>query len=197
MATGITLSGWNEFEGKIKNLVPGAARVVTAYAKDAGLQWAQLAKRAAPKDQGAIIRQISSFVVSADLMKTGVTVDTVSPAAHSRFVEWGTKKRKQVPPELASYEASLSYKKTGDYYDFLNAILDWVKRKGISDVTNSYTGKKVGGKAAKENLVVLAEAIAFSIIRHGTRPHPFFFIHKPAIEKALMERIQTYLNKPQ
>ena len=87
-----------------------------------------------------------------------------------------------LPSDWQTFAASYKGKGNGDYYDFLNAILDWVKRKGLSDVTNSYTGKKVGGKAAIENQVVLAEAIAWSILKKGIKAQPFLY---PASQQAL------------
>jgi hypothetical protein len=73
--------------------------------------------------------------------------------------------------------------------------LDWVKRKGLHHVTNSYTGKKVGGKAAQENLLAVAEAIAFSIIRHGVHPHPFFFQHLPWAREELIKRSENVVKQ--
>lgn len=186
----IKLSGFAEFNKKLNALPKSINSNAAAAVKDAGLQWVQLAKRAAPKDQGTIAGKITTLA-------TATKSEVFSNAYHSRFLEFGTKKRKNVPAELVAYESSLGYQRIGDYYDFLNAILDWVKRKGISDVVNSYTGKKVGGKAAKDNQVVLAEAIAFSIIRHGIKPQPFFFKHSVEVEKLLKERLAKFLNKVQ
>ena len=179
--------GFDKFKIKVQNLQGKIEDYATAKVVDAGKEWAALAKRAAPIDQRTLRSEISSF--TSGVMEASV----VSPAAHSRFVEWGTKGKKIVPSDLVAYESSLSYQRSGDYYDFLNAILDWVKRKGISNVKNSYTGKNVGGKAAKENLLAVAEAIAFSIMRHGIKPHPFFFIQRPVVEGKLMSDIKKYV----
>jgi len=184
MSNEIRLTGFKEFQAKLKQMPKTVQSKADSISFDAAKQWAQLAKRAAPVDQGKLRGSISSSFKGAGIS------EVVSPAAHSRFVEWGTKGKKVVPSDLVSYESQLGYQKTGGYYDFLNAILDWVKRKGISAVTNSYTGKKVGGKAAKENLVVVAEAIAWSILKKGINGHPFFFPQKPIVESEMVKKMK-------
>lgn len=185
MANTVELKGFAEFDAKLKGAEAKILQRAAAVVKDSGLLWVRLAKRSAPKDQGRISGAISSI-------STGTTAEVVSPTKYSRFVEFGTKRKKQVPSELVAYEKSLGYEKSGDYYDFLNNILDWVKRKGIHGVVNSYTGKTV---KTKENLIVLAQAIANSIMRHGIKPQPFFFIHKPEVEKHLLTEAGKFLKK--
>jgi len=181
--------GFNEFRTKLNNLPKNMEKVVGDHVRDAALDWEQRAKNAAPVDQGSVARGITSA-------KTGPMQATVySNSQHSRFMEFGTKRRKKVPPELTSYESSLQYSKTGDYYDFLNSILDWVKRKGIGVTYSVATRRK--NRQPKDEYLAIAQAIADSIIRNGVRPHPFFFKQKPLVEKELMEKVERYLNTPQ
>ena len=189
MSNEIRLTGFKEFEAKLKALPQKLQVTADSYVKDAALEWVQLAKTTAPRDQNGIAGRISSYR-SGDL-----SYDVVSPANYSRFVEWGTKKYKNVPSDLANYEAGLGYQKSGDYYDFLSAILDWVKRKGIGVTYKVATRRK--NRQSKDEYLAIAQAIANSISRHGIKPQPFFFIHKDGIEKTLFARLQKLLNTPQ
>jgi HK97 gp10 family phage protein len=182
MAFNLNIVGLKELQIKVSNLRKSGLRKEVNHVLEAGAKtFVRNAKRDAPVDFG-VLRNLITYE------KTGQSsFSIVSGANYSAYIEFGTRSRAVVPADLQTYASQFRGKGVGDYYDFLNAILDWVKRKGLSDVTNSYTGKKVGGKAAKENLVVLAEAIALSILRHGIKPHPYFFkqraIVKPMIEK--------------
>lgn len=182
----IRLEGFKEFNGKLNQLPKRLQSRSSAIVKDVASQWARDAKRAAPKDQGKLIGQIQAVKVN------DTTYEVISPSAYSQYVEFGTKRRKNTVingVDYSSYAQTLGYKKTGDYFDFLNSILDWVKRKGLSRVVNSYTGRAVGGRAAKENLIVLAQAIANSIMRHGIKPHPFFFLQRAAADARLRDEL--------
>ncbi len=143
----------------------------------------------APLDQGEL-RNLITYSRESEM-----NYKVVSSAEWSAYVEWGTRTRVQIPSDLTGYASKFKGKGTGDYYDFLNNILDWVKRKGLSNVTNSYTGKKVGGKAAKENLIVLAEAIAWSILKKGVHPHPFFFKQRAVVYKQLRADLKEVIKE--
>lgn len=165
-----------KLKGMEKELAESVDQVLNANA----VEIATKAKKLAPVDMGGLRGSINPDV-SKPLSKS-VSVNVF----YAPFIEFGTGKYAaayvgSLPPDWAAMALKFKGKKGGgDYFDFLNNILDWVKRTGLSTVVNSYTGKKVGGKAAKENLVVLAEAIAWSILRKGVKPHPFLF---PAYEQ--------------
>lgn len=187
MPTTVTISGFKEFADKCKNISENMVQELDEAAKFAAATWEERAKLDAPKDVGFLAGGISSTQIRLG------EYEIVSAKEYSAYMEWGTKGKVHVPAELSAYASQFKGKGVGDYYDFLNAILDWVKRKGLSTVINSYTGKKVGGKAAKENLVVLAEAIALSILKKGVNPHPFFFIQKPLVEKQFLSDIRQIM----
>lgn len=187
--TSIRTIGFKEFQNKLKDLPAKINTRLDSYCYDAAKEWSGLAKRSAPKDQGALIRGIDAVKIS------DAHYEVISPAAHSRFIEWGTKKKKMVPADLQSYEATIPYQRTGDYYDFLNAILDWVKRKGIGRTYNIQTRRK--NMQSKDEFLMIAESIALSIMRHGVSPQPFFFPHKTPVTNKLIDKSQKYLNTQQ
>jgi HK97 gp10 family phage protein len=124
------------------------------------------AKQRAPKDFGAL-QQMTNYKKEAN----GNFV-MFSNARYAPFVEFGTRGKVRVPPELSSYAQQFKGMKWGDYYDFLNSILDWVKRKGLARITNSYTGRS---RTKKADLLMVANAVAWSILKKGIKPQPFFF----------------------
>jgi hypothetical protein len=146
----------------------------------------------APRDQGVLISQLSS-------KRNGdMDYEAVSGAEWSAAIEWGTRMRVQIPPDLTTYASQFKGKPTGgDYYDFLNAILDWVKRKGIVSRYSVKTQKEITkySKDDNERLLDTAQAIANSIIRHGIHPHPFFFIQREPIYKQIIKGASPALQK--
>ena len=180
MSTSITLSGFKEFQGKLQRLPKQLMEEVDGEVQYAAETWAGLAKRAAPKDVGFLAGQIDAKAVSVG------NWEVVSNAEYSAYVEWGTKSRAKVPADLQGYASQFKGKGRGDYYDFLKSILEWVERKGIASRFSVRTKKKLKAtKADNDRILAAAEAIAFAILRHGVKPHPYFFIQIPIVEKQL------------
>ena len=182
MSATVTFNGWGEFQSKLKALPQVLFDEIDGECMDAAGEWEELAKLDAPKDQGFLSQNIKPYQVGL------MHYEVVSGSEVSAVMEWGTGSRMKVPSDLQSYASQFKGQPSGgDYYDFLNAILDWTKRKGIG---GNYKGsiEKLSSKK-KDQLVETAEAIAFSIIRHGVRPHPFFFVQQPIVEKNLFDRI--------
>lgn len=151
-----------------------------------------LAAEDAPRDQGVLISQLSS-------KKNGnMDYEAVSGAEWSAAIEFGTRSRIQIPPDLTQYAAQFIGKPDGgDYFDFLNAILDWVKRKGIVSRYSVKTKKEITkySKDDNERLIDTAQAIANSIIRQGIHPHPFFFKQREPIYKQIIQDCSPALQK--
>ncbi len=169
----VSYIGFNEYLARIKAAPAKLQKEVDAEVNKAADMFRDTAKRDLASqggDRGTLMKSIA--VVKEDTLKYRVSANVF----YAPYVEFGTKKKVSITPGFEDVAASAKgLPKRGDYYDFLNSILDWVKRKGLHNIKNSYTGKNVGGKAAKENLVVLAEAIAWSIMKNGIAPKPFFF----------------------
>ena len=149
------------------------------------------AKRLAPGDFGKL-RQSIKHNIGEPLMKT-----VYSELHYAPYIEFGTGKKvfkikggDEVPSKYRAYAAKFKGKGKGDYYDFLNAILDWVKRKKLAQITNSYTGRK---RTSKADLLLVAETVAWHILKNGIPAQPFLI---PAYEKErpkLIKRIQQLL----
>ena len=97
MSSGVNVIGFKEFQAKLKNLPKEISAIADAYVQDAGLQWEQRAKRAAPVDTGLL----RGGIVSAK--KGEMTVEITSNQLYSPYVEWGTGTRVKVPADLQAY----------------------------------------------------------------------------------------------
>jgi len=124
------------------------------------------AKRDAPKDQGLLVNEISSF------QDKPLTWSLVSQASYSAFVEFGTRSNVVIPPGLEAeaakfrggFDSSISAKQ---------AIFQWCARHGID--------KKFW------------YPIFVKIMVQGIRPHPFFFKQLEAEKPQLLNRLQQIL----
>lgn len=165
MPTNIKLSGFKEFDTKLKNLPAVVTKEVDSVIQVGGSTWESLAKRSAPVDQGRLRAQITNRKTGE--MKNEVT----SPVEYSAFVEWGTKRKVSVPADLQAYASQFRGGKGGGNAKAL--IYEWMKRVGIPPEAQYW--------------------VFLSIIVNGIRPHPFFFIQKPTVEKQLIGDIKQIL----
>lgn len=97
MSNGVNIIGFKEFQAKLKRLPNDLQTLADVYVQDAGLEWAQRAKRAAPKNFGQLAGNINSE-------KTGnMRSEITSGKLYSPYVEWGTGTRVSVPANLQTY----------------------------------------------------------------------------------------------
>lgn len=165
----ISLKGYDELQKRLKKVDATVKREVGLEVQDAGNNWSRLAKLAAPTDQGRLKNEITS-------KKTGpMSAEPVSAAEHSAYIEWGTLTKVKVPAELAAYAAQFKGSGSGDG-TAKQKIYAWMKRVGISK--------------DRQYMVFIA------IITKGIRPHPYFFIQRPIVEKQYIENIKRILLTP-
>lgn len=169
MPTGIDLKGFKEFQKKLENLPHELEEEIDAEVADAGKLWEQRAKQDAPVDQGLLRSQIR-FDKTKNL-ESQIT----SPVDYSAYIEWGTKSRASVPAEIASYAEQFRGGK-GNGGEAKKMIFAWMDRVGIP-------------KEAQYPIFI-------SIITKGIKPHPYFFIQQPIVEKELIGHIQSILKTP-
>ncbi len=166
MPTTVTLSGWKEFEDKLKAMPKILEKEFDAEVRYVAEEWAGLAKRDAPKDQGTLAGEI-------DAEHKGNMVSIVtSHAEYSAYLEWGTKTRVQVPADLQSYAAQ--FRSGRNPGGAKKMIFAWMERVGIP----------------KEKQWI----VFMSIIIKGIHPHPFFFIQVPLVNAELIKRAKVILN---
>lgn len=165
----ISLTGMNGFKDAFKTFEKTVVKEVGFEIQDASNQWAQLAKSAAPTDQGRLKGEITAK------KKGELESETISQAAHSPYLEFGTLSKVRVPADLASYAAQ--FRGTGAKgQNAKRAIYAWMDRVGIPKERQWF--------------------LFISIITNGIRPQPFFFPQKPIVEKLLFANIKKIMDKP-
>lgn len=148
------------------------------------------AKRAAPKDMGNLAGGINYKEVNKTLF------EYFSQAEYSGFDEFGTKRRRKMPPEVQKLGIQFSTaKSSGTAEQALTFITAWVKRKGIRFESASVF--KSGKKAGKNKLLSYEET-AYFIFHHimlvGIKPRPFFFPAMLNETPLLQKRLEQIIN---
>jgi hypothetical protein len=150
MARGVRLEvkGLNRIVKKFDHLaqyvVEEADPVFALHANE----YVNLSVSSAPRDQGLLIQEISSYKEEGDLSYT-----VVSGAEWSAFIEWGTRSRVQIPADLVAYAAQFKSKSVSSQ-DAKKAIYEWCRRKGIPEEA--------------------WWSVFINIMTIGIYPHPFF-----------------------
>lgn len=180
---------FREYEDSLRSAGPKLKQLADIEANATSQEIANKARGKAPVDLGKL--RASIFADGAD----GKYKITAS-ANYAAYVEFGTRRKVSVPTNLSEYAAQFKGKGTGDYYDFLNAILDWVKRKGLVDRTNPKTGRPIKKYTRDDNdrLVAVAERIAIRIIQNGIKAQPFLFPSVDEEQPKFFERVKNILN---
>lgn len=186
----VDLGGLRELKKQIRNIPKLKAKEVDAEIKDAMEIMVRNAKTDAPKDHGGsgLEGGITYDRGSAPLLDWVMS----SNVFYSVYMEFGTKRRYQPIPGVdpSEFKATGEGKTGKGFYD---SILEWVKRKGFA------AEKTKSGKASKSLSSQIAQeqaafTIYLSIIRHGVKPHPFFFKQLDIVKPKLIKNIQSVLN---
>lgn len=191
MAKGIFIEvrGLQQLQKKLGKFAPNLINAVDAELLAAAKEYANLAIDAAPKDQGLLVQGIGAK--RNKVMES----ETYSHAFYSAYLEWGTKSKVQVPPDLQSYAAQ--FRGTGKpQHAFFEHILAWVHRVGITARYSVKTRQRLkGGKADKEREYQAARAIYYSILKYGIKAQPFFFQHREKVYAELRKRLPVVVQK--
>lgn len=200
--------GAKAFDDAIKQFPRQISSVLTANAEDI----VRNAKRAAPADMGQIRQGISAD--NSNLLKKVIT----SHAPYSAYMEFGTgryaaKYVATLPPTYQAFASQFRGKTGGGFHEFVNAILDWVIRKGLAATYSVKTRKRQGSLSVSsthntgqkgykikdefERAMDLAYAIATNILRNGVHPHPFlipaFIKQQKQLKREMLEAVVTLM----
>jgi hypothetical protein len=171
------LKRFKSFPAKLQTQVKGELKLASEEVK-------RNAVKDAPGDVGKLRQSIVVNHESGTSSTVSVTV------GYGGYIEWGTKKKARVPSELAAYAARFKGATTSPTGLKLNdAILAWVKRKGIGGLYSVKTRKRSNSKASKENMKQVAFLIASKIRKEGIKPRPYFFKNVFAVRDKLVQRI--------
>jgi hypothetical protein len=155
----------------------------------------RLAKTKAPVNNGKLRGAINADYATKTSMKASVSVDVV----YAAYVEFGTRGYagsyvSSLPNDWQTYASSFKGKSgSGTMDDFLNAIIDWVKDKGLAGTYSVKTQRRTGAKDARElQDIEVAYPIALAILRKGIKPQPYLFPAVVEANESLKQRLQKY-----
>ena len=173
MAFVVSLSGMKQLEGKLNNLNTVLKQDVGDEINASALKIQNQAKRLAPVNFGQLRGSISTEKIS------DLTHAVEAKASYAAYVEFGTGPQTNVPADFQGYAQQFKGKSEGKFKDFVEALLLWIKRKGIGN------GKNDKG---------LAYIIALSILRKGMRPQPFLVPAYEMEKPKLIQRLNKLIN---
>jgi HK97 gp10 family phage protein len=167
--------GFEKLYAKFKSVNEAARTEIKDEFNASALKIQSTAKKLAPVNFG----QLRNSIVLSEVGDESNFVFTVSAKAkYSPYVEFGTGPKVSVPANYSEYAAKFKGNKGGTFKEMVDALILWVRRKGI------------GGGNDKATAYVIAR----SILRKGLRPQPFLI---PAFEQEkpkLLKRIKQILN---
>lgn len=147
------------------------------------------AKKAAPADE----RRLAQSITSKEVSKTQFEV--VAQSLYAGYMEFGTKSKTVVPAGLESIASGLKGSVSGSGSLF-EAILGWVKRKGVSGRFSVKTKRRLGNKASKDQEdKTAAYLISAKIRKYGVAPKPYFYKQIPPAEKRLRNRVANMIQQ--
>jgi hypothetical protein len=119
----------------------------------------------------------SSMVV----VKQGRDYYVMNTAYYSPFIEFGTGVQINVPAEWTAYASSFKHTSRGTFEQFVQALVEWAKRKGIQVDDDDY-----------ENF---AFWVAIKILQNGQEAKPFFYPAYDEVRTALLKRIKLIVKQ--
>lgn len=164
----VEIKGLKALKKKLIDIPDRVVEEVEPIMYEAANDFANRAIADAPRDQGILIQEISSY--QEGKLKFAV----VSGAEWSAFIEWGTRSRVQVPADLQAYAAQFKALRLGGK-EVKRKIFEWCKRVGIPEEFWYPT--------------------FIAIMTKGIHPHPFFFKQREPVYKKLVADLKPALKK--
>ena len=193
MSFKVDLKGFKELESKLRNLPAKSEAVLRDELAAFGQNTVADAKRNLTTekaiDEGFLRNSISA---QFPITSKGFAVEIVVAADYAAYVEFGTRKFaaqyvSSLPPDWQTFAAKFKGGGGGGSYEqFLQRIMEWVKRKGFA-AERTKSGGKSQSKSSIEAQEQAAYLIARSIMKNGIKQKPFLY---PAVEKNKIELIK-------
>ena len=207
MADRITFSinGIDKLKERIKSMDQKVKDALAMELRESALKIQRDAKRNAPVDMGTLR---NSIYMDYDYQKNKLTYKVGASASYAPYIEFGTGGSVKVDPKYASYALKFKGKAAngGTLDEFMLALMDWVRRKGLAGTYKAKTYDirtrradnvvRTGGKAQRmsEDFDV-AFAIMLKILKKGINPQPFLLpayeAEKPNLVKKIKQAIKN------
>lgn len=187
----IEVKGLAELQSYMSKLNNGQRKVIKQEFKDAGNEIVNKMKRDVPVDQARLKNSIS-YMMNGD-----ADIEIVAQSSYAPFMEFGTKGKFSASAEVQSYAATFKNYKGDGSVKVLDALTNWVKRKGLVATYSIKTKKRSSRTNAEANREKKAAwAIFWSIKHKGVTPQSFFFRTKSGqsriteIQKNISQRLE-------
>jgi len=185
MSIAIKIKGLDEVIAKFDKIAQETADEVNASLDGFGgavVKNAKLLVSTNSSDEGGLLGSIDSTVNS-------LSVTITSNRNYAAYIEFGTRKFaasyiSSLPSEWQAYAGTFRGDKTGDsgdFNDFVQAIMAWAQRKGIGALKTK-SGRNSQSAASYDSMQQAAYWIALNILQNGIRPKPFLY---PSIVREL------------
>ena len=185
----LNLSGVERLEKRLKDLSTGIGKDIVDELSASTMNIEKKAKRNAPVNLGTLRQSIHAVSDSA------LTHKVIVDVSYGAYVEFGTGGEVSIPSGYEQYAAQFMGKTGGKFIDLINALAEWVKRKGISGTYSVKTQRRTGSKSVRNSEDrAVAYAIAIKILRNGLKAQPYLI---PAYEEEkpkLIKRLKDILN---
>lgn len=146
------------------------------------------AKKDAPTDE-ARLKQSITVTEPGNL-----TFEVVAQTSYAGYLEFGTKTRASIPAGLENIASQLKGP-GGGQGNPIDALQQWVKRKGLAGTFSAKSRRRLGNKATKDQQDrQVAYVIWRKIKKVGIKPHPFFFKQMAPAEERLRKRLAAIIN---
>lgn len=189
-----SINGINDVVKELKTMSDDVNKRVIEEVYSSALNIQSNAKKAAPVNMGTLRNSIQ---LKENINKGTLIYEVGSKLSYAPYMEFGTGPMVKVPSGYDEFAMQFKGKGTGTFYDFLLAIAEWVRRKGIKGgIYNIATRKRQGSKAKKfDEDVLVAERIAYAILKKGIRPQPYLIpsyeLEIPKLKKKINEITQN------
>jgi HK97 gp10 family phage protein len=191
MADRITFSinGIDQLSKRLKDMDQKVKDSLAMELRESAMKIQKDAKRNAPVDMGTLR---NSIYMDYDYQKNKLTYSIGASASYAPYIEFGTGGSVKVDPKYTSYAATFKGKgKGGTLDEFMLALMDWVKRKGITGTYSVKTQRRTGSRGSRmsEDFDV-AFAIMLKILKKGINPQPFLLPAYEAEKVNLVKKIK-------
>jgi HK97 gp10 family phage protein len=192
MADRITFSinGIDKLKERLKAMDQKVKDALAMELRESAMKIQKEAKRNAPVDMGTLR---NSIYMDYDYQKNKLTYTIGASASYAPYIEFGTGGSVKVPAKYSSYALTFKGKSAngGSLDEFMLAIMDWVKRKGITGTYSVKTQRRTGSRGSRmsEDFDV-AFAIMLKILKKGINPQPFLLPAYEAEKVNLVKKIK-------
>jgi HK97 gp10 family phage protein len=196
----LNLSGLDNLTKRLNSLDNNLRVEIISEMSASALRIETKAKRNAPVNLGTLRQSIHSVSDTG-----GLTHKVIASASYAPYVEFGTGGKVSIPAGYENFAVQFKGKGSGTLEDFIQALIVWVKRKGLAgtyqatsyDVSTRKASKikRTGStKVKKSEDEKLARFLAFKILKNGLRAQPFLIPAYEDEKPLLFNKLKKLLN---